>query len=380
MRSRHLSAALTVASLVSAGCGSGSSSDKPTHADGGGVIDGALAVVDADDSGDHAGDGGPVCTPVAADASAAALWCTVAPSPVANQVDGSAIWGFSANDVWAVSDGGLILHYDGSSWTSQTMGTFDLNAIWGAAPDDIWIVGDGGTLLHYDGTAWSPVQSGTQLSLGWIWGTSTGDVWIVGDQGTVMHYAGPDAGAGWVAVDVPVPTQFPDGGVGPAGDGDAPIDLGAVWTDAANDVWIVGDAGVILHFDGNAWTVTPTPLPTYKGVNGIWGTSPNNVWATADCTSTGLTCTASTLLHWDGTGWTQVPSFPGTYDLGDIWGFGPDDIWVTSDFGNLFHYDGAAWTQSPTPSSIASWNSVWGADPRHVWVIGDLGLILQEVP
>jgi hypothetical protein len=327
-------------------------------------------------------DGGPLCTPVVADAATGAQWCTVTPSPVASMVDGSGIFGFSATNVWAVADGGTILHYDGTSWKSQSIGTFNLNSIWGSGPSDIWITGDGGTILHYDGTAWSQVVSGTQLSLGAVWGSSANDAWIVGDQGTVMHYSGPDSGMGWVPVAVPVPTLFTDGGVGPTGDGDTPLDLGGIWTDAPDDVWIAGDAGVILHFDGKSWTVTPTNIPTYKGIGGIWGTGPNNVWATADCTAMGLTCLSGTILHWDGTGtsWTQLPSFPGKFDLGPIWGLDANHVWATSDYGNLFFYDGANWTQSPTPSSVASWNGVWGADPQHVWVIGDLGLILMEVP
>lgn len=401
MRSRRLLAVLVTPSLVVAGCGSSSTSGTPPPDSG--TVDGSMPVVDAaldtgteaapiegaseagaSDTGasgaTDASDGGPMCTPVVADASSGAQWCTVTPSPVANLVDGSAIFGFSATNVWAVADGGLILHYDGTSWSSQTMGTYDLNSIWGGAPNDVWITGDGGTLLHYDGSSWSNVTSGTQLSLGWVWGSSTNDVWVIGDQGTVMHYSGQDSGTGWVPVNVPVPTQFPDGGVGPVGDGDTPIDLGAVWTDAPNDVWIVGDAGVILHFDGTSWTVTPTNIPTNKGIGGIWGTGPTNVWATADCTAMGLTCLSSTLLHWDGASWTQLPSFPGKYDLGDIFGLDANHIWITSDYGDLFFFDGATWTRAPTPTSIASWGAVWAADPQHVFVIGDLGLIITEVP
>jgi hypothetical protein len=323
-------------------------------------------------------DGGPMCTPIAA--GSAAQWCTVTPSPVASMVDGSGIFGFAANDVWAVSDGGLILHYDGTKWTTQHVGMFDLNGIWGGAPNDIWVVGDGGTLLHYDGTSWTPMMSGTPLSLGAVYGSSTSDVWLIGDQGLVMHYSGADSGMGWVTVDVPVPTLLVDGGIAPVGDGDTPIDLGGVWTDGPDDVWLIGDAGVILHYDGKSWTTTPTNLPTYKGIGGIWGSGPTDVWATADCTAMGLTCLTGTMLHWDGMSWTQLPSFPGKYDLGPIWGLDAKHIWAGSDYGNLFFYDGTSWTQSQTPSTVASWNGVWGSDPQHVFVIGDLGLILTEVP
>jgi hypothetical protein len=393
MRSHRFLAVWIAAALVVAACGG--STRGGSLAPDSGVVDSSMPIVDAaaaTDTGPEAAppseagevgdafDGGPMCSQLVADASSGPQWCAVWPPPISNMVSGSAIYGFAANNIWAVADGGLILHYDGTSWSHQAVGTYDLNAIWGAAANDIWIVGDGGTLLHYDGTSWSKVVTNTQVSLGWIWGSSSSNVWLIGDQGTVMHYAGPDAGTGWVSVDVPIPTLYPDGGLGPVGDGDTPIDLGGVWTDGPNDVWIVGDAGVVVHWDGTSWTLTPTNLPTYLGLSGIWGTASTNIWVAGDCKLTGTACTGGTLLHWDGTSWTQWPNFPGQYDLAGLWGFNANDIWITSDYGNLFHYDGTAWTQSPTPTTTVSWNSVWGADPQHVWVIGDLGLILEEKP
>ena len=37
----------------------------------------------------------------------------------------------------------------------------DLADVWGTAPDDVWAVGQGGTVLHFDGNAFAPVASGT---------------------------------------------------------------------------------------------------------------------------------------------------------------------------------------------------------------------------
>ena len=36
--------------------------------------------------------------------------------------------------------------------------------------------------------------------------------------------------------------------------GSVPGDAKAVWARASDDVWVVGAAGMILHFDGRAWT------------------------------------------------------------------------------------------------------------------------------
>src|SRR5438445_422536 len=83
----------------------------------------------------------------------------------------SAVWGSAgavgclgsaSTAVWAVGEGGAILHWDGTAWSSVSSGTTsDVFAVWGSASTDVWTVGYGGTILHWDGTAWSSVSSGT---------------------------------------------------------------------------------------------------------------------------------------------------------------------------------------------------------------------------
>jgi hypothetical protein len=50
-------------------------------------------------------------------------------------------------------------------WTSfsspMSSGTTDyLLAVWGSASDDVFAVGEGGLILHYDGASWSAMASG----------------------------------------------------------------------------------------------------------------------------------------------------------------------------------------------------------------------------
>ncbi|MBK6535930.1 MAG: hypothetical protein IPF99_42285 [Deltaproteobacteria bacterium] len=63
-----------------------------------------------------------------------------------------------------------------------------LYGVWGAAPNDVWAVGEGGTILHWDGARWSSIPSNTTATLRSVWGASAGDVWAVGDNGTAVHY------------------------------------------------------------------------------------------------------------------------------------------------------------------------------------------------
>src|SRR5438445_6990310 len=130
----------------------------------------------------------------------------------------SAATGTSASDVWVVGDAGPILHYNGTSWSSVSIGTMHtLRSVWGTSASDVWAVGYfyngvsySGSIFHYNGTSWSRIMGTISIpALNSIWGTSASDVWAVGD-GTnysapfpILHYDG----ATWS--NAPSPTTFP---------------------------------------------------------------------------------------------------------------------------------------------------------------------------
>jgi hypothetical protein len=53
--------------------------------------------------------------------------------------------------------------------------------------------------------------------------------------------------------------------------------LHSVWGTSASDVWAVGNAGTILHYDGTSWSSVSSG--TLQAMNSVWGTSSSNVWA-----------------------------------------------------------------------------------------------------
>ena len=58
----------------------------------------------------------------------------------------------------------------------------------------------------------------------------------------------------------------------------------------------------MLHYDGKAWTTTPTanlPVPSTTILKGVWGSGPSDVWAVGS---------AGKILHYDGTTWTTSSS------------------------------------------------------------------------
>jgi len=59
--------------------------------------------------------------------------------------------------------------------SSAAQGT-NLAAVWGSSPSDVFAVGANGVILHYDGQSWSSMTSGITKRLSGVWGSSSSDV------------------------------------------------------------------------------------------------------------------------------------------------------------------------------------------------------------
>src|SRR5262249_39825516 len=134
--------------------------------------------------------------------------------------------------------------------------------IWGSGPSDVYAVGQihklTGTPLyvyHYDGLAWgmpaqNPDPGGTMPALHGVWGTDASHIWVVGEGGTVLFWDGN----AWNAL------------LTGAGGTET---LSAIWGSNPRDLWIAGSAGV-RHFNGTMWM----PLGSLSAPVTIW-LSPN---------------------------------------------------------------------------------------------------------
>lgn len=89
------------------------------------------------------------------------------------------IWGIEMDaggspqlNLWLGGEDGSVTHYiPGVSSAACTTGTTSaLRAVWGSCADDIYAVGDGGAIVHYDGSSWSVMSSGTTSDLLAVWG------------------------------------------------------------------------------------------------------------------------------------------------------------------------------------------------------------------
>ena len=71
--------------------------------------------------------------------------------------------------------------------------------------------------------------------------------------------------------------------------------LYGVWGSGPNDVFTVGDGGVILHFDGVRWS--PMESGTTARLQSVWGSGPSDVFAVG---------WNGVALHYDGSRWNRT--------------------------------------------------------------------------
>ena len=272
------------------------------------------------------------------------------------------VWGSGPSDVFAVGAGGTILHYDGKSWSSQTIGTQDLLGVWGSGPADVFAAGSG-TVLHYDGSGWSIQLNAPALTITGVWGSGPTDVYsVVGIENTsgcgtilncgfVLHYDGRS----WT-----VPPSLPNGTsqilTGVSGSGPA-------------DVFAVGNGGTIVHYDGTNWS--PQTSGTPNNLLGVWGSGPADVFAVG----------AAAILHNDGKSWTSQTIGPPATQItfSSVWGSGPVDVFAVGAGGTILHYNGATWNLQAS-GTTQSLTSVWGSGAGDVFAVGTGGTILHGSP
>jgi hypothetical protein len=207
-----------------------------------------------------------------------ATWCRESSEhlPALNDM-----WAAAPDDIYAVGDRGVVLHYDGRAWSKVRSGGPALRAVWGH-DGTVWAVGDSGVSLRYDGAGWTSIPTGVTVSLQGVHGTGADRVFAVGG-GRVLHYDGsawtgmtpPPCGCQLFAV-----YAKPSVGIVVAGSGGS-VYLRApggwqrmnvpgagilrdIWAAAWYDMFVVGDDGVLAHWNGNTWTSQynlPSPKP-----------------------------------------------------------------------------------------------------------------------
>jgi hypothetical protein len=188
--------------------------------------------------------------------------------------------------------------------------------------------GDGGS--GDDAPVWQVVAPHLDAALLSVWGTSASDVWTVGgDAGAgplVLHHDG----ASWQQLDT-----------GQRGD------LWWAFGFADGPLYLGGVGGMILRWQDGAFERMPTPGT--GTVFGIWGATPDELWAVGGAPG-GARGAFAWRLTSGSASWQEVPGFPAELAERDaLWkvsGHGASDVWLVGTGGKLLHWDGAQLTAS----------------------------------
>jgi hypothetical protein len=326
------------------------------------------------------------------------------PNPVGNTLN--AVAALSTSDAWAVgykNDNNLneartlTMHWDGGSWKSvlspnpgstpacKNSNTGNvLNAVAAVANDDVWAVGFSFTCstdlvpmaMHWDGTMWNVVptpalRTNDNSAFNSIVAVASKDVYAVGYQpaanGAVLTLIEHWDGTSWKVV--PSPNGNKTGSV-----------LFSITAISSTDIWAVGDKvapnvaikTLTMHFDGNTWTIVPSPNPVLTGfltaneLLSVQAVSSTDVTAVGRVRDGNALDTVTLVEHWDGTRWKVVPSPNQSQNVGDfnslqsVAAISGTDLYAVGFFSDaatngqqetmVQHFDGHMWTIVPSPT------------------------------
>jgi hypothetical protein len=256
------------------------------------------------------------------------------------------------------------------NWTQSTIPSeAGLTGCWVFGPNSIYVVG-GSVWKSTDGITWKNVSphdsKGNSFAGGLsgysMFGFSENDYWLT-DGGLIIH----------VVNQIGTIYSFPKDSAGY---------LHSIWGTSSSDMYAVGDAGTILHFDGSIWTKMLSG--TLKNLQTIWGTDDQHIWAAGWNISTG----AAEEVAYDGTAWrvdqlsTSGEAFK--WGLSNVWACDSANIPVAFVSGSqLFRKTGqAAWRDDDSDrignrGSDGSYIGVGirGNAPNDLIVAGNWGFI-----
>lgn len=230
-----------------------------------------------------------------------------------------------------------------------------------ALAGSLWACDDDDPKPTPDTRTWSASTEALEVALMSVGGTSPDDVWAVGADGgqggVVLHFDG----TAW--------SRIPSGQA---------YDLWWVHALAPSQVFIGGAGATVLEWNGSAFRRHVTPGRAADTVFGVWASSPTDVWAVG-----GRVGRYGFIWHYDGTTWTNV-ELPDNVPLDNtgerpglfkIWGRSATDIYAVGGSGLMLHYDGTAWSVVPTQTNQALF-TVHGNDDTVI-AVGSQGVVLD---
>lgn len=287
-----------------------------------------------------------------------------------------ALWGSSANDIYAVgfdSSGSKqqLAHYNSTSWTTLT--TYPgavgdtVNTVFGFSSTAVYIGAQ--TSLAAAGGIWFTANSGSSWTQQYstkgittIWGSDATHIYagVNDNSGIVLSSNG---GGTWSAVSGSVGTRFISSIWG--------VSATEFWVATSDSIWHTANSGTTLskQFDTNANSTGFISIGTSVNWKSIWGTSASNVYAVGVANNKGF------IAHYNGTFWTlQLQNYVDPVNIGftSVYGTSANDIYVCGGQVLLYSNGNAAWIPQKLSASTLSGgvtlNAAW-ASSYNQWLI-----------
>jgi photosystem II stability/assembly factor-like uncharacterized protein len=246
----------------------------------------------------------------------------------------------------AVGWSGTTIRRDASgSWELRGSAPLLYHVAEGPGGEPLAVGGAGALLRGTAGGQWSQLAVVRDASL-YGAASEAGSLLAVGDAGLILRYDG---------------THWLDESVRPH------RLLRSIWIDpGSGNGFVVGERGIVLHRRGRAGRWAEQPPLTTQFLRHVFGLSDREVFAVGD---------RGTVLRWNGLGWRAMVT-PSDTILRGVWASGPDDVFAVGGAGTILRYDGVRWYPMPSPTS-RELRAVWGTGPTDVYAAGEQGTLLR---
>ena len=222
----------------------------------------------------------------------------------------------------------------------------------------VWMVGEDGFIAYqnsYGSTIYT--QSPERMNLNDVDFISANDGWIVGEGGLILHWGGTK----WEISMPYISAQF------------AFYDLTEIAFTEATDGWAAGEVSneggsqfLIYHWDGATWTEVSLPEDwnLLGRIDHLVALSSTDVWVFGTNrkseSGTGVT------IHWDGNQWKLFPELR-SYNISSVSALSTDNIWAITREGVVLNWNGIEWKEK---IQLDQASTIFAQNPGDIFAVG----------
>ena len=265
--------------------------------------------------------------------------------------------GFAVGVIYQSSTAYNAAKWNGSAWTILNIPYYyqgqvyytPIYSVLAFAPNDIWFESG----VHWDGNQFNsfPPTIDFPSHVNRMWGTSSKDFYIVGNSGLLAHYNGNT----WTKIASGITLDIRDlYGAQKAGTGSPEIYA------AAGNPLISPEAGVIQITGMTAQAISVAGIG--GGLNGLWFSPGQYYWVVGDGEWQKHPSLGDATWH------SQTLS---SYTIDAVNGNGTNDVFMCGAYGELLHFNGASWKSYQSKTGVSGPFTAMAVRGNTVMAVGE---------